>query len=209
MPNDRYSYDPEIYVGRVSFDYDVLEILLTAIFDAINGDAPESARKTAISNAYKALTGRKRSRVDWPDSEMAQNMFQALLRLRENMDHQIRPEFGGPVINTPEDEEKYRERTLYAIAKEFYPEGDPALDGFYKRLSATYNSDAIKRDPDHYFDGQLSWAWDYNKGSEEALYSDMARIAGILSKYGLPMSLDRAFWRMHSAKPNSTTEDDL
>src|SRR6056297_378064 len=96
--------------GPVDFnmEYDALEYLLISIIDA-NPDTGKE-RRLRLRDAYESLTGVRIERVDEPDSDISKAMFEYARLEDENFRNQDLPEVGGPTVETPDDEETFREK---------------------------------------------------------------------------------------------------
>lgn len=182
-------------------DYDPLEYLLIALIDA--RFPPDKTRPKRLQDAYFALTGKKRERVDEPDSTIAKAMFEYYRRDNENRKNQLKPENGGPVIRGPEDELLYKEKTMHRLAAETADKfSDEDADGnlqdyIYKRARGKYRNSKIEFDPYGYVDSIWDRYYKFDQAKERALFSDLEEMAKILERHGVAMDLSRAFWRLH------------
>ena len=178
---------------KAEIDFSPLELFLACLVD---GHATEfKPREGRIRDAHKEITGKLIRRIDEPDSDLSQKLFQALLFKRQNMDDQLSEAEGGPVVRNKADEKKYSNKTNYALATEIFGEGSEELDGFYKRLGATYRT-IREVDRAGYEDALYRWASNYDEQRDMNLFEDMKAIAKILQKHGIQMNLDRPFWRL-------------
>jgi hypothetical protein len=181
-------------------EYDALEYLLVAIIDAY--PHPTKDRRTRLRDAYENLIGVRIDRVDEPDSDISQAMFEYARLEEETFDNQVLPEFGGPERNTPEDQERLKERTPHHIAQEvaeMFEDRDPTgnlPEYIYKRAMQSYRNKLIRGEPVEYAVALRDRYSDYNPDTEQQIYHDLTEVQRILDQYQIAMDLDRPFWRL-------------
>jgi hypothetical protein len=175
-------------------EYSPLERLLACLVDG--HETKFKLRMNRVRDAHKEITGKVVERIDEPDSTLSQDLFAALLEKQRGFDNELSEAEGGPSMESVQaDPKRYEPKTDYAIAKEFHPEGTRQLDGFNRRLSATYGK-IREEDRPGYEDALYRWAWDYDEDAERDLFADLKVVAEILGKHGISMNLDRPFWRL-------------
>jgi hypothetical protein len=175
-------------------EYSPLERFLACLIDG--HETKFKLRMNRVRDAHKEITGKLVKRIDEPDSGLSQDLFAALLEKHRGLDNELSETEGGPSMGSVRANPKqYELKTDYAIAKEFYEEGSSQLDGFERRLRATYGK-IREEDRAGYEDALYRWAWQYDEEAERALYSDLKVVSEILGKHGISMNLDRPFWRL-------------
>lgn len=196
-PKDSEVYDFECATD-FCVDYDPLEYLLISLIDAHKSS--KKGRKNRLRDAYQNIVGVRRERVDEPDSDIAKAMFEYFRLESENYTNQLKPEHGGPVVETPEDEMRYHEKTSHGLSTEaatqFEDERGNRLEYIYRRASGTYNNKKIRNDPEAYRYALRARFRLYSKSKEKELFDDLSKVAKILERHGISMNLSRAFWRI-------------
>lgn len=180
---------------ELRIDYDPLEMLLICLIDGHKNSY--KIRKNKLCDSYRDITGRRIVRPDEPDSEMAKALFkviQAEAKMREAQDVYDRD--GNKKSEELVAVEDQEEETLYALAREIYPQGTNELEYLKQRIIGTLNHKIVSENPNRYMLAVQAWGWWYDREEEIQLFKDMKQIAEILAKYDVPMKLDKAFWRV-------------
>ena len=182
-------------------EYDPLEYLLTCLIDG-NGTRKDRRRQTDLQNAYEAITHKKRKRVETPDSEVGVALFEYTAQKEINYDYQLSPEAGGPVVESKEDERRYRVRGnkgIVSLTVEVVGDTNDNLHGYVEeRMAGTYQNVLLQADPEGYKDAQLARFLLHDVKAERDLFKDMRKVAELLQKHGVHMNLARPFWRVNS-----------
>jgi len=181
-------------------DYDPLEYLLIALIDAKPG--LQKSRRNRLRDAYQNVTGDRRDRADEPDIDIAKAMYEYERCDEEDNINQLKPEHGGPIIETEEDERRYREKTTHGLAcaaADAYGDRKGNMPEYvYKRVKGTYRNKLIQEDPNAYLNALHARYALYDRAKEKQLFEDLKRVAEILGRHGIDMDLTRAFWRVAS-----------
>ena len=155
-----------------------------------------------MQNAYTAITHKQRKRVETPDSEVGVALFEYTAQEEINFDFQISPEAGGPMVESDEDEKRYREKSKQELAeltvKEVGELSGNLLGYVQERMAGTYQNVLLQADPEGYKDAQVARFLLHNVKAERELFKDMRKVAEILQKHGVAMDLARPFWRVNS-----------
>ena len=185
---------------KYHIEYDALEHLLIAIIDGVGDTGTE--RRIRLRNAYEALTGQKISRVDEPDSVIAQAMAEYFRLEDENFDQQVLPEFGGPEMTDDSNPKDFDDKAVYNLAvqaaekfadTEEYPN---LAEYIYKRMKGTYRNQLLREDPLGYNTALADQHYFFEKDSLDTLRADLSEVRRILKKYNIPMKLGRQFWQL-------------
>lgn len=178
---------------KAKIDFGPLERLLACLVD---GHASKHKnRPNRIRDAHTEITGTVVNRLDEPDSEISKSLFAYSEAALQNARNQIAEDHGGPTIHSEDDEASLREKADYALVTKMHPEGSDELDPVYKRVRGTYRG-IRKVDRIGYTDAIRAWACDYDDAGERELYNDMKQIASVMAKHGVPMNLEKVFWRV-------------